>query len=339
MTRQGRLPVVFPSEADERLSSWFARMATFYAMTVPEFVAELGLPGRDVFDLEWRLSAGEGALIAARTGVSEVALQAMTFQEITPDARIMIARKTRHHCPSCPADVHRKAASFPWMFQCSIHSIDFRDVGGAILPDILGSAHLAALQSHAKTGAAVLDSWARGEGQGAFGPVEMLFFLTTRHRRASPPNVSEQPRMSLGARRDYHAFLTTPIIRQALTVIVAEYDHVAPVFVKPVRSGLHALAQGSLLQAFALTVGIGRIAEDPVARAIKVLLASDVDGQERVKGVLRAWPLSLRRRISAGLWRAERDERVRQTAEKAARGRQSHKLRYVQSHKRRYRIS
>ena len=113
------------------------------------------------------------------------------------------------------------------MFQCPIHSIDFRDVGGAILPDILGSAHLATLQSHAKTGVAVLDSWARGEGQGAFGPVEMLLLLTTRHRRASPPNVSEQPRMSLGARRDYHAFLTTPIIRQALTVIVSEYDHVA----------------------------------------------------------------------------------------------------------------
>jgi len=167
----------------------------------------------------------------------------------------------------------------------------------------------------------------------------MLLFLTTRHRRASPPNVSEQPRMSLGARRDYHTFLTTPIVRQALTIIVPEYDQVAPVLTKSVRPGLHALAQGSLLQSFALTVGIGRIAEDPVTRAIEILLASDADGQERVKDVLRTWPLSLRRRISARLWRAERDERVRQIAEKAARQRQSHKLRYTQSHKYRYRIS
>lgn len=339
MTGRGRLPVVFPPEADERLSSWLARMAIFYALTVPEFVAELGLPGRDVFDLEWRLSAGEGALIAARTGVSEVALQAMTFQEITPDARIMIARKTRHHCPSCPADVHRKAASFPWMFQCPIHSIDFRDVGGAILPDILGSAHLAALQSHAKTGAAVLDSWARGEGQGAFGPVEMLLFLTTRHRRASPPNVSEQPRMSLGARRDYHAFLTTPIIRQALTVVVPEYDKVAPVLTKPVRLGSHSLAQGSLLQTFALTAGIGRIDEDPVGHAVAVLLVSDAEGQERLQDVLKTWPLSLRRRISARFWRAQRDERERLIAEKTARRCQSHKPRSAQSHQYRYRIS
>ena len=71
--------------------------------------------------------------------------------------------------------------------------------------------------------------------------------------------------MSLGARRDYHEFLTTPIIRQALTVIVPEYDRVALVLTKPVRAGLHSLAQGTLLQAFALTVGIGRIAEDPVS--------------------------------------------------------------------------
>lgn len=339
MTGQGRLPVVFPPEIDERLSSWLARMAIFYALTVPEFVAELGLSGRDVFDLEWRLSAGEGALIAARTGLSGVALQAMTYSEFVPDARIMIARKRWHCCPDCPADVHRKAVALPWTFSCAIHSTDLRDFGAATLPDFLGPVRFAALQSHAKTGAAVLDSWARGEGQGAFGPVEMLLFLTTRHRRASPPNVSEQPRMSLGARRDYHAFLTTPIIRQALAVIVSEYDKVAPVLTKPVRLGSHSLAQGSLLQTFALTVGIGRIVEDPVTRAIDVLLASDADGRERLRDVLKAWPLSLRRRISARLWRAERDEREREIAEKARRRRQSHKLRYVQSHQYRYRIS
>ena len=339
MTGQGRLPVVFPPEADERLSSWLTRMAAFYAMTVPEFLGELGLPQRGVFDLEWRLSEWEGALIAARTGVSGVALQAMTYSEFVPDARIMIARKSRHYCPDCPVDVHRKAAALPWTFSCAIHSTDLRDVSGATLADILGPARFAALHSHAKTGAAVLDTWARGEGQGVLGPIEMLLFLTTRHRRASPPNVSEQPRMSLGARRGYHTFLTTPIVRQALTIIVPEYDQVAPALTKPVRPGLHALAQGSLLQSFALTVGNGRIAEDPVARAIEVFLVSDADGQERLRYVLRSWPLSLRRRISARLWRAERDERDRQIAEKATRCRQSHKLRYVQSHKYRYRIS
>ena len=63
MTGRGRLPVVYVPDADERLSSWAARMAPFYAMTVSEFVSALGLQGHDVFDLEWRLSEGQGALI------------------------------------------------------------------------------------------------------------------------------------------------------------------------------------------------------------------------------------------------------------------------------------
>ena len=167
----------------------------------------------------------------------------------------------------------------------------------------------------------------------------MLAVLTAGHRRASPLSLSEQPRMSLQTRRDYHEFLTMPIIRQALTVIVPEYDQVAPVLAKPVRPGLYSLAQGSLLQGFALTVGIGRIVEEPVALAIAVLLASDTDGQGRVQEALRSWPLSLRRRIAARLWRAQRDERDRQIAEKPTRRRQSHEYRRVQSHEYRSRIS
>ncbi len=70
-----------------------------------------------------------------------------------------------------------------------------------------------------------------------------------------------------------------------------------------------------LLQAFALTVGIGRIIENPVKQAIAVLLASDAEGQGRVREALSSWPLSLRRRISVRLWRVQRDERARQIAE------------------------
>jgi len=204
---------------------------------------------------------------------------------------------------------------------------------------MLGDTRMAALGPHANAGSGLLDAWARGTGQGILDAPEILAVLTARHRCASPPALAEQPRMSLQTRRDYHAFLTTPVIRQALTVIVPECDEVAPVLAKPVRPGLHALAQGSLQQGFALTAGIGRIGEDPVARAIDVLLASDADGQGRVREALRSWPLSLRRRISARLWRAQRDERERQIAEKPTRRRQSHEFRRVQSHEYRYRIS
>ena len=71
----------------------------------------------------------------------------------------------------------------------------------------------------------------------------------------------------------------------------------APVLTKPVRPGLQGLAQASLLQAFALTVGVGRLVEDPVGRAIEVLLASDAEGQGRVRDVLRSWPVSTRREL------------------------------------------
>jgi hypothetical protein len=212
----------------------------------------------------------------------------------------------------CPEDLHRKAASLPWRFYCPVHGVEFRDATGETLSDRFGTDCFKKLEGHAEAGAAHLDVWARGAGQGDLGVPEVLQVLTARHRRASPPNVDEQPRMSLKDRRDYHDFLTTPILRQALTVVVPEYDQVAPVLAKPVRPGLHALAQGSLLQCFALTVGIGRIIEDPVKWAISVMLVSDAEGQGRVRQVISLWPLSLRRSISARFWRAERDESARQ---------------------------
>ncbi|MZR15385.1 hypothetical protein GQE99_20400, partial [Maritimibacter sp. DP07] len=95
MTAGERLPFVFRPETDERLSSWMARLASFYAMTVPEFLEELGLTGRDVFDLEFCLAEGEGALVGARTGLSVGDVQAMTFGALLHEARVMV-RRSRH---------------------------------------------------------------------------------------------------------------------------------------------------------------------------------------------------------------------------------------------------
>jgi hypothetical protein len=251
----------------------------------------------------------------------------MTFRELGSAARMMIARKNRSSCPHCPADLHRKAAALPWRFRCPAHGVEFRNATGETLSDWFGTDRFKKLEGHAEAGAAHLDAWARGAGQGDLEAPEVLQVLTARPRRASPPNVGEQPRMSLKDRRDYQDFLTTPILRQALTVVVPEYDQVAPVLAKPVRPGLHALAQGSLLQCFALTVGVGRIIDDPIKWAISVMFESDAEGQERVRQAISPWPLSVKRSISARFWRAERDERARQSAEKAARQRPSHKYR------------
>ena len=64
-----------------------------------------------------------------------------------------------------------------------------------------------------------------------------------------------------------------------------------------------ALAQGSLLQNYALTIGLGRLTADPVGHAASVLLESDHQGEDRLREALQAWPLTMRRRIYARLRR------------------------------------
>ena len=114
-------------------------------------------------------------------------------------------------------------------------------------------------EGHAEVSAAHLEAWARGAGQRDLKAPEVLQVLMAWHRHASPPSGGEQPQMSLKERWDNHDFLSTPIHRQALTVVVPEYFQVAPVLAKLVRPGHHALAQGSLLQCFAITGGSWRI--------------------------------------------------------------------------------
>ena len=68
-----RLPIVPAPAADERLSSWLARLAEFYGATICGLLEHFGMrgmePGADFLaDLEWRLEEKEAAAIAAATG-------------------------------------------------------------------------------------------------------------------------------------------------------------------------------------------------------------------------------------------------------------------------------
>ena len=72
---------------------------------------------------------------------------------------------------------------------------------------------------------------------------------------------------------------------------------------KPVRPGLHAPARGSLLQNYALAVAVARLTENPVELAAEALAAADAEGETCLRGVLRLWPLALRRRVLAYLGR------------------------------------
>jgi len=303
------LPVAPRPAPEERLSSWLSRIARIYDMSARALLAQFGLAGPSALTLEYGLAAGQGALIAARTGLSAPTIDGMTFSTLAPHARFLIAPSARYFCPCCaetPA-IGRKDAALPWTFWCTAHGVRLwareKRQMGSFLPESV----LERLDPLAQRGAARLTAWAEdrdplGETGSPTVP-DLLQFLTASYRRASPPSLAEQPRLSLEARRANHAFLNRPIARQALLVVAPEYDRCAPILAKPVRPGLAALACGSLLQNYALAVGVARLTENPIEQAAAALVAADAEGETRLRRVLGSWPWVTRRRIDAQLRR------------------------------------
>jgi TniQ len=286
------LPVAPRPKVGERLFSWLSRLAALYGTPVSALLNYFGLAGSDPFSLEKGLQAGQGALLAERVGTSIATIEAMTFREIAAPAQWMIARSSRAVCARCAENptVQRKDAALPWSFWCSAHGLRRRPAGGQAIETLFGAAALAQLDPLARCGARRLADWAEGRDHGVPSVADLIGFLTLQHRRPSPPALHEQPPLSLAARRANHAFLQRPIARQALLVVAPEYDRVAPLLAKPVRTGLKALASGSLLQNFALAVGLARLMDRPVETAAAVLAASDCEGQDRVHEVLQGRP-------------------------------------------------
>jgi hypothetical protein len=72
----------------------------------------------------------------------------------------------------------------------------------------------------ARRGARRLGDWAAGRDDATPSVPDLLAFATAPHRRPSPPQLHEQPRLSLEARRAHRGFLEFPIARQALLAVV-----------------------------------------------------------------------------------------------------------------------
>jgi len=128
------LPVVPRPQTGERLASWVNRLARLYAMPVEGFLECCGLGCCSVTDLEWRLGGGEGAWLASRTGMTVEALRTLTFAEIAPAARPVIAPRSRYVCPHCPVGLHLKPAALPWNFWCADHNARLRPRAGGRRP-------------------------------------------------------------------------------------------------------------------------------------------------------------------------------------------------------------
>jgi hypothetical protein len=330
------LPVAPRPAADERLSSWLSRIARIYDLSASGLLAQFGVAGVSALALETGFSAGQGASIAARTGLVARALEAMTYSDLAPRAHFMIAPRARYFCPQCAVtpSIGRKDAALPWTFWCGVHGVRLWAREGRPMESLLPSSVLERLDPLALRGAAQLAAW--GQGRDSAGDAgsptvpDLLQFLSAPYRRASPPSVAEQPRLSLEARRANHAFLTQPIARQALLVIAPEYNRFAPVLAKPVRLGLDAVACGSLLQNYALAAAIARLIENPVDHVALTLAAADAEGEANLRRLLRVWPLATRRRIDAHLRRLMATESVAKVTSGRSKGgrlaTQSHKL-------------
>ncbi|MBM3582692.1 MAG: hypothetical protein FJX37_12105, partial [Alphaproteobacteria bacterium] len=197
------LPVAPRPAAQERLSSWLSRVAGIYGTSADALLAHFGLAGFSALMLEQVMPAGQGALIAARAGLSASTVDAMTFATLAPHARFLIAPSARYFCPSCaktPA-IGRKDAALPWMFWCSVHGDRLWGREKRPMENFLPERVLERLDPPARRGAARLAAWT--EERDAIGETgaptlpELLRFLTASYRRPSPPSLAEQPRLSL----------------------------------------------------------------------------------------------------------------------------------------------
>jgi hypothetical protein len=327
------LPVAPRPQPDERLSGWLARIGAIYGMTDNEFVAACGVQGPRAIDLEWRLSGAQAALLARPAGLTAQAMQRMTFTEFRSEARTMIPRLPHRVCPVCAADrIETRRNVLPCTFRCLAHHRWLVDRAGHSLDSLIDAATRERLAMAAGEGALCLTAWAEGRDHGEPTASDLMRFLTTSFKAPSPPSLAEQPRLSLQERFDNQAFLSHRIRRQALLLVVPEYDRVAPVLTKPVQFGLAALADASLLQAYALTIGVGRLTLDAVRQVAKVLALSDPEGKWRLEMVLRDWPRPLRASIVVELKRIARQEPASESRERLSVGRityrQSHRLRH-----------
>jgi hypothetical protein len=247
----------------------------------------------------------------------------------------MIGVGSRRTCPNCARDgIERRGNAWPWSFRCPAHKRWLMDQSGRTLMDWFAPATLDHMAHAAGEGALRLRAWSESRDRNTPSTPDLLRTLITHHRRPSPPSLAEQPRLSLQARWENRAFLTRPLRRQAVLAVVPEYDRVAPVLAKAMPLGADVLAEASLLQGFALVVGIGRLALDPARHLARVLSDCDEEGAKWLKPRLRAWPEALRADILIELRSFRRENRGSarpgSTGHGRAKRRQSHELRLGQ---------
>ncbi len=300
------MPVIPKALADERLSSWLARMAAIYLVSPGELVAHIGLRTKRMHDLDLDPRADDIARLVIATGVSAPRLSRMTFRDAPASLRGFINVESEEVCPSC-VDEARPGVSprlwewtYPFALWCAKHGrrLKSADIGGV---GVLGD------EASARRGAGFWRALAMGADETTPTAATVLNLLLTPCRSPSPAAPWElagaSPRMRVELQREPAE--TYP--RLALSCVVPEYDSAVAIYDRRLPQEFLGLASARAVERRAVAIGLGRTIDYPVEAAVSILRGCDDFGRRRIEENLAAWPAHLRTAIDHARRRVRRN--------------------------------
>ncbi len=184
MAGEGRaLPVAPRPCPDERLSSWLARLADLYQVSLEELQEHVGW-ARPAAALDFEPGGTDLARIGQATAMPIERLLAMTFATAPPRVRALTRRADRYVCPECCAGEgpppRLKAWAFAFAFWCPRH-------GRPLAGSERNGARVLGDEAAARRGAALIGAWAEGRESGPPGVGADFSLLLSPYREPAPP--------------------------------------------------------------------------------------------------------------------------------------------------------
>lgn len=294
MAVQGRaaLPVVPPPVLDERLSSWLARVADHYLVTVEELQAHVGwtLP---LMELERRPAGADLERIAQATHFPVVRIAAMTFLDATERYLNLLRQDKRDTCPACSPGLTRspllKSSAFAFGFWCPWHRRLLFGAGGQGLSMLCD-------ESAAREGAKLLEDWARGTTDDRPIPVgDAVSLLLSSRCPPTPPAPWELARLSPVERKRDAERLSRRCRRPILSLVVPEFDIAVPVCDQQVPTDMAGLVSALRAVRYAVAIGLARLMKSPAPVIARILAGSDPAARARVAARIGRWPSAFQR--------------------------------------------
>lgn len=285
MTGKGRapLPVVPPPFPDERLSSWLARIADIYLISVEELQAHVGR-GRPVLQLERKPVSTDVNRIAQATNVTANRIMAMTFKDAPQRYLRLLRQDSREMCPACSPGLARprrlKAWTFAFSFWCERHR-QFLFGPGQHGIGLLGN------EAAARRGAKLLECWTMGQDAQALPVDAAVSLLLASCREPSPPAPWELARLPSAEREARAHDLSWPCRRPVLGVIVPEFNTAVPVYDQRVPKDIFQLRDAPLAVRYAVAIGLARLIKSPADATARILAVCDLSGRRRVLAQIR----------------------------------------------------